>query len=354
MFTTTPSPIAVRLSLSLLLLASAAGCGLDPAAGDPVDPEDATSTGQALTTTTAVASAVDLRNLDIQVLPNRNQYVLAARITSISPATVNRGDTLNVLGTNLQGILQTSVAVRLQAGAQRVDVIPFHVTSTELRLIVPANATTGPVELIGRTTNAVLATAPAQLVVNVPAPTTGTLRVSNSSQYAVIQLMVGGQNVLPANQSIPPGGSFDVTRAGGAVAWTATLGFSAAIFLWNGNSTVVNGQQVTGSIPRITAAMALTQGQASARFAGSYWVGLAPHSAEFVFFANGSFQLWNDGSLLGQGNVFDGAFLSGSSIIQWGVTSGAQSFSTSFDVPYASFLLQNGPPEWPTIQYVRQ
>jgi hypothetical protein len=365
MSTPTPSRLAVRLMLSLLLLAPAAACDVPPAEDAPpgagVPPAEGElpeggdpGAGQALITTTG-ATVIDPRVLQLAPQPPRDQFVIASRITSISPGTVNRGDTLNVLGTNLRGVLlTTSVAVRLQAGAQRVDVVPFHVTATELRLVVPANATTGPVELIGRPSNAVLATAPAQLVVNVPVPTTGTLRVNNNSQYDVIQLIVGGQNVLPANQVIPPGGRFDVTRAGGAVAWTASLGFSFAIFDWNGNSTVVNGQQVSGNIPRITAAMALTLGQASARFAGTYWVGLSPHSAELVFFSNGSFQLWNDGSLLGQGTVVDGAFLSGSSIIQFSLTSGAQSFSTSFDTPYASFLLQNGPPEWPTIEYVRQ
>jgi hypothetical protein len=350
----TPSPTAVRLSLSLLLLVPAAGCGLDPAEAEPPE-EDAPAVTQALTGVTTTSTLIDVRSLDLQVAP-RSQFVIASTISSLVPGTVNRGDTVSVRGTNLQGVLlTTSVAVRLQAGAQRIDVVPFYVSATELRLIVPSNATTGAVELIGRPSNAVLATAPAQLVVNVPAPTTGTLRVTNNSQYNVIQLSVGGQNQLAANQVIAPGAHLDITRAGGAVAWSATLGFnSAAIFIWGSNSTVVNGQQANASVPRITAAMALTQGQPSARFAGSYWVGLTPHSAEFVMFSNGTFQLWNDGSLLGSGNVVDGAFLPGSSIIQFSLTTGAQTYSTSFDSPYASFMLSNGPPDWPTIQYVRQ
>jgi len=349
----TPSPSAVRLALSLLLIApAAAGCGLDPGEDAPLE-ADAPAVSQALTTTTGL---LDVRNLELQVSP-RSNYMISSTITSLVPGTVNRGDTLTVRGTYLTGVLlTTSVAVRLQAGAQRVDVLPFYVSATELRLIVPANATTGPVELIGRPSNAVLATAPAQLVVNVPAPTTGTLRVTNNSQYNVIQLVVGGQNQLGANQVILPGGHLDITRAGGAVAWTATLGFgNNAIFDWGNPSTVVvNGQQVNVVIPRITAAMALTQGQASARFAGSYWIGTTPHSAEFRFSSNGTFQLWNDGSLLGSGNVLDGAFQSGSSLILFSLTTGAQTFSTSFDFPYGSFFLNNGPPDWPTIQYVRQ
>ena len=109
------------------------------------------------------------------------------------------------------------------------------------------------------------------------------------------------------------------------------------------------------SIPRVTAVLALTQGNASATFVGTYTdSNFGQHTVSMVFTSAGAWQLLERVTVLGSGTVADGAFAPGASAIAFSVRNASGSLATSIDFPYSSFFLRNGPPSWPVIQYTRR
>lgn len=274
-------------------------------------------------------------------------------IASVAPNPANRGQTLTITGSDFNRMLwfgQTYL-VSFQAGAARTLAAPASTSNTQITVVVPAGATTGLVRLVNAASGSLWAESALPLTVNVPAPTTGTARFTNDSQFEVYILIVNGTPMIPWGQVLPPGNSFDVTGPGAMVPFHVELGFNlTTFFTFDGSVQIVNGQTVAVSIPRVTAAIALTNGNASGTFEGTYWDNnAAPHVARMVFFPNGTYQLFDDGLFVGLGSYSDGPFRPNSSVIQFTV----DGRSTSIDQPYASFLLNNGPPSWPNIQYVR-
>jgi hypothetical protein len=276
-------------------------------------------------------------------------------INSFSPATVSRGQTLTINGSGF-GMLRSggsSYTVEFQADTARVSAAPLSTTSTQIRVVVPATATTGLVRLIG-STGYQWTTSVTALTVTLPAPSVGTIHFTNDSQFTVADLVVNNQPQLFSGNTIPPGASIDITGPGGLVPWYAT--FLEAVPSWvflEGNVQFVNGQTRNQSIRRITASDVLTGGSATVRFEGAYWVGIVPHAARLDFAPTGTWQLYADGIWQGSGSYADDAFLPGSTLIGFSLSSGSSSGSTFIDTPYQSFFLDNGPPDWPVIEYSR-
>jgi len=293
------------------------------------------------------------RDLEAQLLLRPPFEFAQPSITSISPSTVNRGATITITGSQfLRMTWFGGYSVSFQAGNVRLLVAPVSTTATQIQVVVPALATTGIVRLVSNSTGSVWAESPLPLTVNVPVPTTGTARFVNDSQFEIHSLVVNGQQMIPVGQVLPPGSSFDVVGPGASVPFEAEMGFNLfTYFIWTGTATITNGQTRTVSIPAITAGMALLLGASSALFEGYYLDGnAATHVASIVFYANFSYELFDDGVSLGVFGYSNGTVTAYQSAIPFTVDGRA----TAIDIPYGSFLLQNGPPSWPIIEYVRQ
>ena len=293
------------------------------------------------------------KDLEAQFQAHPQPLLENPAVTSVSPNPVLGGQTLTITGTRFLRMtwLGRPYTVSFQAGAGRISVAPLSTTDTQIRVLVPANATTGLIRLLG-STGAQWAESALPLNVTIPAPTTGTVRFTNDSQFEVSILDINGQPMIPWGQVLPPGGSFDVTGPGGLVPYHAEVGFGlTSYYIFDGSVNIINGQTVPVALPRVRASLALTQGAASATFDGPYTgTNFDQHVATMVVRANGTYDLYSDNVLVGSAQYVDGAFLPNQSEIRF-VAGGV---AASIDQPYQSFLLRNGPPSWPSIQYSRR
>ncbi len=276
-------------------------------------------------------------------------------ITSISPMTAMRGQQITITGRQFTRMTWFGhrFAVSFQAGAVRSLASATSMTSTQIVVTVPANATTGRIRLVNTTNgNAVWAESALPLTINIPQPTTGVARFTNDSQFEVQVLTVNGQNMIPIGQVLPPGGSFGVVQPGSNVPFHAELGlWGLTMVIFDGSVNIVNGQTSSVSIRRFRAADAFTMGAPSAIFDG-WWTdnNFGQHLSTMVFYPNGTYELWSDNVFVGSSSYGDGAFNPGSPIVNVAINN----TTIGIDFPYASFFLNNGPPTWPLIEYVRR
>ncbi len=125
------------------------------------------------------------------------------------------------------------------------------------------------------------------------------------------------------------------------------LGVFALIF------AIAAGAITTQTFAALTIGQLLTMGAAARDWSGLFFDNNGvPHSARFRITSAGGWTFFVDNVTTGSGAL---------TLLSWPPRSPTVSFRinntvppTTISFPFGSFLLQNGPPSFPIIQYVRQ
>ena len=186
-----------------------------------------------------------------------------------------------------------------------------------------------------------------------PAPTATAF--VNATVYPILSLVVDGvEQFQAAPRGIPPGASLTLALAPGPHAYTAANGFWSGasretLYTFAGNQTQTTGQAGTVTFHNPSLPQLLTQFGASGSYTGEYWSGTQLNYKTLRFFSNGSYNYYNNGTLVGTGTAtlvsYPGSFL-----VTFNIT-GAQSAQGVLDERYGTFFMRNGPVDWPTLQY---
>lgn len=186
-----------------------------------------------------------------------------------------------------------------------------------------------------------------------PVPTVTTFK--NATVYPIISLTLDGAEQFPsAPQGIPPGASITLPLAAGVHTYTAANGFWSGggretLYTYSGSQTQTAGQTGTVTLHDPTLPQLLTHFSNSGSYTGEYWSGLSLNYKTLRFFANGTYNYYDNGTLIGTGSATLVSY-PGSYLVTFNV-SGAQTAQGVLDERMGTFFMRNGPADWPTLQY---
>lgn len=324
------------------------------------------------------------------------KQVTRPAITSFSPASGGPGTEITITGTNFQ---RSSLGTRWNGsppyrvqffnGSQPLEAVPTFVSNTEIRVVVPAAASTGQSPLRIRQNGVVFNTSGSVFTVTrtviAPPPTTNppttnppitnpptnppttpppatnatTLRLVNNTQYNIVSLTLNGSEQFSPGSGVLSGSTVNLATTAGSKTLVAGLGFVLADgsrdiwFTFTRSINVTSGQTNTQTFARITVGQLLTMGAASTTWNGTYFDNNgAPRQARFVFSSNGTWQFFDNGVPNGSGTLTEVSWPNSSPNVTFRLNSSLPAITISH--PFGSFFLRNGPPSFPIIQYVKQ
>jgi hypothetical protein len=308
------------------------------------------------------------------------KQVTRPAITSFSPASGGRGTEITITGTNFHrsslGTRWTgSPPYRVQFfnGSQPLEAVPTFVSKTQIRVVVPNNASAGQSPLRLRQNGVVFntsgtaftvtqtsTTTPTTPTTPTPPPATATtLRLVNNTQYNIVSLTLNGSEQFSPGSGVLSGSTVNLATTPGSKTLVAGLGFVRADgsrdiwFTFTRSINVTSGQTATQTFSRITVGQLLTMGSASTTWNGTFFDDNgAPRAARFVFSSNGSWQFFIDGVANGSGTLTEVSWPNSSPTVTFRINSTLPAITISH--PFGSFLFRNGPPSFPIIQYVKQ
>ncbi len=261
-------------------------------------------------------------------------------------------------------------------GSQPLEAVPTFVSKTQIRVVVPNNASAGQSPLRLRQNGVVFNTSGTAFTVvqtttttpptttpptTTPPPTTTatTLRLVNNTQYNTVSLSLNGAEQFSPDSGVLSGSTVNLATTPGSKTLVAGLGFvlpdgSRDIwFTFTRSFNVTAGQTATQTFSRITVGQLLTMGSASTTWNGTFFDDNgAPHLARFVFSSNGSWQFFIDGAARGSGTLTEVSWPNSSPTVTFRINSTLPTITISH--PFGRFLFRNGPPSFPIIQYVKQ
>lgn len=178
----------------------------------------------------------------------------------------------------------------------------------------------------------------------------------------MIDLRLNNDQKISWPYGIAPGASADfVFTTGGSVSVNYGVGFYDYLGfkdIWFTGSTTVpltSGQTYTLTANNPTLAAILSGYSSSRNWDGVYYCYSCTtliHSARFNFTSSGSWTLYDDGALIDSGT---------STLVSWPTYGSTITFKVcptceniQLPYPFGVFLFRNGPPDWPTIEYVGQ
>ncbi len=308
------------------------------------------------------------------------KQVTRPAITSFSPASGGPGTEITITGTNFQ---RSSLGTRWSGsppyrvqffnGSQPLEAVPTFVSNTQIRVVVPNNASAGQSPLRLRQNGVVFNTSGTAFTVtrtstttpttptNPPPPPAGstTLRLVNNTQYNIVSLTLNGSEQFTPGSGVLSGSTVNLGTTAGNKTLVAGLGFvlpdgSRDIwFTFTRSINVTSGQTNTQTFARITVGQLLTMGAASTTWNGTFFDDNgAPRAARFVFSSNGSWQFFVDGVANGSGTLTEVSWPNSSPTVTFRINSTLPAITISH--PFGSFFFRNGPPSFPIIQYVKQ
>lgn len=195
-----------------------------------------------------------------------------------------------------------------------------------------------------------------------------TLRVYNYTRYPVISVEVNtgsgvSELIASSYDAIPPGMyedyPFNLSGSTATISYTATVGFwdstngySGRFSFWNSSCALSAGQITTVSF-NVSLAQVLSNFKTYSDWLGYYWYNGLMYYKFFRFYSNGSWQLYNNGTLVDSGST--------TTLTQWNNYSDSIYFKlkpTSDAIllyyPSTKFYYNNGPAGWTQIEYVLQ
>jgi len=180
------------------------------------------------------------------------------------------------------------------------------------------------------------------------------VQVQNNSSYPIISLKIDNIEQFPqAPLGIPPGGTHRVDVAAGQHSFVMVNGFwdgagRFTMYTYQGNWNQ-SGSSHTLTMNNPTISQLLTKFSARKYYLGETWVGTSFHYQGFRFFSNGTYNFYKDNHYVGQGS-YSLVSYPGSYTVTFKVT-GNQNATGYYDELGGSFYMNNGPSDWPTVQY---
>ena len=283
------------------------------------------------------------------------------RLTGFTPASARIGDRIVLQGASLDRartgryVLAGNLGYAVTfAGTNGTRVSAATLTlrsSTQLEVVVPAQAVTGTVQLIDNL--GLISSSPSSFTVvqPMPPPAPTVLRVVNRSQYDLGTVAINGVSVATCASPIAPGASRDFTVMPGLVTAAAVLGWCV-----NGQAQSLPPQALAGQVsvpaggvgtltvdPITLGELATNWGQSGGQFSTGLYVGGDGNFHENSFFIDGASR-WRA--------VLDGAqWASGTAtVVSWPARASCVSFRfaanaavTSYCLPFTGFIFDSRP-----------
>ncbi|MBK8099333.1 MAG: IPT/TIG domain-containing protein [Planctomycetes bacterium] len=290
--------------------------------------------------------------------PGSFTVIQRPRINSFSPTSGPIGTTVTISGSNFNrdlngNVWSGAIPWRVRFGGN-LDVVPTFVSAFAVTAVVPQGTTSAQLRLVQNGT--VMSTSSGSFTV---APPT-TLRLVNNAQYDMVSLTLNGTQRFAQGAGVLVGSTVDLTGiTAGTYTLVAGIGFYSANgtrdiwFRFTRTVTIAANAITTQTFAPLTIGQLLTMGAATRDWTGVFFDNNGiPHSARFRITSTGGWTFFVDNATAGTGAL---------TLLSWPARSPTVSFrinnsvpATTISFPFATFLLQNGPPSWPLIQYVRQ
>lgn len=198
--------------------------------------------------------------------------------------------------------------------------------------------------------------------VTVQGPTAAALRIRNNTHYDMIDIRLNGTQQVGYPNSIPAGDSADFTfNSGGTVSYDFGVGFyntDGTRNIWfqgTGTTSVTAGNVTTVTCNNPTIGQLLSGFSDYRDWQGSYYCYTCPtllHYARFRFTDAGGWTFYDDGVPQTTGSVSLVAWPDYASVVQFKICPTCDVISLYY--PFGVFNYENGPDDWPIIEYVAQ
>jgi hypothetical protein len=198
--------------------------------------------------------------------------------------------------------------------------------------------------------------------ITVARPTSSTLHIVNNTKYDMIYLTLNNVQKISYPYGILAGGNADFVFTSGG---TVNVGYGVGFYnsdgsrnIWfNGSSsvTLTAGQTYTLTVHNPSLGDILSGFSASRNWDGTYYCYSCPilvNYARFNFTRTGNWTFYDNGVQQGTGAVILVSWPTYGSIITFKVCTTCDNIQLAY--PFGIFYFQNGPPDWPTIEYVAQ
>jgi hypothetical protein len=192
-------------------------------------------------------------------------------------------------------------------------------------------------------------------------PTAATLHIVNNTHYDMLDIQLDSAQKIFFPYVIYPGNAADFAfTSTHQVSYVLGVGFYDSTglkeewFTGSGNQNVTVGQTSTLTLSNPTLGQMLTGFNAGGRdWYGTYYCYSCAnmvHTKRFHFNYNGSWTLYDDNVQVGSGTATLVSWPDYSSYIRFNL--GSTCVNVDLWAPWGTFSCQNGPADWPTIEYV--
>ena len=181
--------------------------------------------------------------------------------------------------------------------------------------------------------------------------------VFNHSSRPIVSLVIdGAEQILTESNSVLSGGSVGLFVPDGSHSLIAHNGwweggYRKTLYNWSVSFTKQDNPIDIYDHP-IT--LLLPKYQSSGYLAGEFWEGTDYHYAGFCFSNSSTFTFYVDGQYNDSGNYTEVSRNSSGFSVTFNISNAAgESINGTYNELDDSFNMQNGPPDWPIIQYIR-
>jgi hypothetical protein len=198
--------------------------------------------------------------------------------------------------------------------------------------------------------------------ITVARPTSAVLRIVNNSHYDMIDIRLNNLQYVSYPYSLPVGQSHDfVFTNPGSVNYYLGIGFYDEYqnrdvwFELPGTTVVYAGQTTTITFNNPTITQLLSNFSSYRDWSGEYWCYSCDPIlgyARFRFYSNGTWQLYDNDVFNSSGSVTEVSWPDYSFFVYFKICPTCENIQLPY--PFGSFYYENGPADWPIIEYTAQ
>ncbi len=195
------------------------------------------------------------------------------------------------------------------------------------------------------------------VVVSAPTPK-AILKIVNNTRYGMIDIRLNGAQHVGSGQWLDIGGIYEMEyTSSGSVSYNLGVGFwdGSTRDVWfyiTGTATVTVGNITTVTFNNPTIGQLLSGFSGYRDYSGEYWVNLTYNVAAFRFNNNGTWNFYDNGVYQSNGSVILVNWPNYGISVDFKLCSSCEVITIYY--PFGQFYYNNGPAEWPTIQYTAQ
>jgi hypothetical protein len=199
--------------------------------------------------------------------------------------------------------------------------------------------------------------------ITVTRPTAAVLKIINNGHYPLVDIRTNGQQWANNGEYLPPGDTFTVTYdTPGTVSINLGAGFydtnqnRDVWFTYTDQTSVSSGQTTTFTVNSPTIGQLLSNFNPSGRdFSGQYWCyscNIIVGYKKIRFTYGGGWTMYDNNVQVGSGSVILVNWPDYSNYVNFKLCSNCEVIQ--FWYPFGVFYYENGPTDWPIIEYVGQ